>query len=533
MKRSAEQEIHLTGDSRAAKRKRKNKEKKLQKLEEHESSNNNKKKLVSEFAKKFFSKKENDNLAHEGKANIAESDFIVVAKEDYDSNAESLSVAKHILKVPLSDVPDSGVRARSLFEWMISPVDVEQFYENYWENKPLCIERVNGRKYYNGWSCLEDLRKWIVDDGATEGSDFEILPYKQKNSELSALKGEKLWHALNKEKASVRFYSAPNFDSNILKLFSSLEEEFTSMVRGNLDLSYSINNQETCHSLNFDAFIMQIEGMQKVAIFAPENEDSICSRIVQEVPLSELGRPIAEFCLQSGDFMYLPKGFLAHFSVPKKSDYSLSLRFGVNELNTVADLLGLIVNEAVEEVIQTNVTARKSLPKNFTSILGVVNADNVQNELRDSFVNTLDGLLMQVKNTAQDFIDAGVDQISKKYLSYRWPFNHPGKKKFKISLDSKFAIVRKDVARLVLEEDKARLYHCLNNSFDSINKSLAEEPELALLEFDIDDAGAIEQVLFSYPKDAAIQVKDLEMDSAEAKIRLVHRLAHAGIVEIF
>ena len=45
---------------------------------------------------------------------------------------------------------DSAETARALFEWMIHPITVQDFYENYWEKKPLLIQR-DDRDYYDGW----------------------------------------------------------------------------------------------------------------------------------------------------------------------------------------------------------------------------------------------------------------------------------------------------------------------------------------------------------------------------------------------
>lgn len=49
-----------------------------------------------------------------------------------------------------SEVEDSADAARALFEWLIHPITVEDFYENYWEKKPLLISREK-RDYYDGW----------------------------------------------------------------------------------------------------------------------------------------------------------------------------------------------------------------------------------------------------------------------------------------------------------------------------------------------------------------------------------------------
>jgi ribosomal protein L16 Arg81 hydroxylase len=499
------------GESRAAKKRRKNKGK----IEEKQQQSVN----LDEMKEKILKKK---NTSVEN----ASQDYIVIADEDYDQSEDLLNIAHQILKVPLSDVADSGARARSLFEWIIAPLKAEEeFYAKYWQSKPLVIQRPNGKKYYQKWASVEKLKEWVNEKNAKIFKDFEL----SSSTVNEGVSGSKCWEMVKNNNASLRFFSIPEYDANILKLFSSLEEEFTSMVRGNIDYVPKSAGSFPTRAENFDSFVMQVDGSQVISVYSPDIENPRSPP--ENCNVSDLANPVLQVTLNPGDFLYLPSGFILKSKTSNAKDFSLSLRFGVNERDTVADLLALVVQEALEEVIQSNIDARKPLPRNFTSLFGVVNADNVENEERENFLNNWNNLLDKLKFCAQEFVDAGIDQLSKRYISLKLPFDHKSKKKSKISLDSKISLIRKDVARLVLEDDNARLYFCLHNSFESISNSLkGEDPEY--LEFSMEMAAPIEQILFAYPKNFSILVKDLDLESEQEKIALVRQLVGVGIVEL-
>jgi hypothetical protein len=44
----------------------------------------------------------------------------------------------------------SATQAKLLFKWLIHPMPVEEFYEKYWEKRPLVIKR-KSPQYYDGW----------------------------------------------------------------------------------------------------------------------------------------------------------------------------------------------------------------------------------------------------------------------------------------------------------------------------------------------------------------------------------------------
>ncbi len=88
-------------------------------------------------------------------------------------------------------------------------------------------------------------------------------------------------------------------------------------------------------------------------------------------------------------------------------------------------------------------------------------------------------------------------------------------------------MVRADIARLVLEDGKAIVYHAMDNS------RVHHGAPLNLLAFEIDDAPAIETLLHAYP--GTVSVKDLPHPPAEDpddKISIARSLYNEGFLVV-
>ena len=157
-------------------------------------------------------------------------------------------------------------------------------------------------------------------------------------------------------------------------------------------------------------------------------------------------------------------------------------------------------------------------------------------------------------------IDAGCDQIGKRFLSDRQPpslseselaLTKTGRKEGagtttgeeedggggnnntrddrdgdgRILPDTKCRISRPGVARLALEDGRAVLYHCFDNS--RAYRGAALSP----MEFELDDAPALESLLTTYDPDW-IRVDDLVHGDIEDKVDIVRVLYDEGILAI-
>ena len=153
--------------------------------------------------------------------------------------------------------------------------------------------------------------------------------------------------------------------------------------------------------------------------------------------------------------------------------------------------------------------------------------------------------IMRVCKQAMSMLDDACDQIGKRFLSDRLPpallepercltkealsndtsavgiHHHDAAKK--IWPNTLCRLVRPNIARLVMEDDKAILYHCLDNS------RVYHGTPISPMEFEIDDAPALEQLLTTV-EPHWIMVKDLIHGDVEDKMEIAQALFDEGIL---
>lgn len=134
-------------------------------------------------------------------------------------------------------------------------------------------------------------------------------------------------------------------------------------------------------------------------------------------------------------------------------------------------------------------------------------------------------------------IDVGCDHLAKRFMSDRQPFvlteeekaltasSEDDGRQEKILPNTLCRLVRPGIARLVIEQGNAIVYHCGENSRDyRVNP-------LSPLEFEMDDGAAIEQLLTTV-EPHWIFVNDLYHDSIEDKVAIAQSLYDEGILAI-
>ena len=153
--------------------------------------------------------------------------------------------------------------------------------------------------------------------------------------------------------------------------------------------------------------------------------------------------------------------------------------------------------------------------------------------------------IMRVCKQAMSMLDDACDEIGKRFLSDRLPpallkteacltkegsngdssssSSHHHDVSKKIWPNTLCRIVRPGIARLVVEDGKAVLYHCLDNS------RVYHGTPLSPMEFEIDDAPALEQLLTTV-EPHWIMVKDLIHGDVEDKMEIAQTLFDEGIL---
>lgn len=353
-------------------------------------------------------------------------------------------------------------------------------------------------------------------------------------------------------------------------LLSTLEVEWGCMVGSNAYLTPAGAAQGfSPHYDDICAYILQLEGKKHWKVYAPLNKREtlprVSSRDFTEEDLKGM-EPVMDVVLEPGDVLYMPRGWIHQAcTLPDTNHHSLHLTISAMQQWAWVDFLEILIPQALEAAAESNVSTslRQGLPRHFLDYMGAVhdqpedpeeikalleregNGDedattrrkqNEKERLRLMFLEEAKKRVMRVTKEAMSLIDAACDQIGKRFLSDRLPpsltpaesaltSEHRKENGGKIWPNTMVRLVRPGIARLVLEDDKAVLYQCMDNS------RVYHGNPLSPLEFEMDDAPAIEAILTTV-EPHWIMVKDLIHDDIEDKMEIAQSLFNEGILAI-
>jgi len=484
-------------------------------------------------------------------ADSAKLDVVGIIKEEKIKcvrNAEEFQMLKEAQpykaeadghQITMDSTLASNVKADFLLDWLLSPIQHKEFFEDYWEENPVVIHR-KSPNYFGGWFTSEELKKATQQQILHAVDDVELFRFSHQGKFESlfvdtgksqeTIDHENLWNKINNDGYSLSFRSAVKFSDPLWRLLSTLEEAFGTRLGCWATMSPPGAQARPPHTHNYHSLIMQLEGQRRWHIWPPtdeilEDEDAKPSSnsqitsptgppvVVQElprepvdmVPATQLPSPLLEVDLDPGDVLYLPCGFVHKArTVGHNNSLHLSLSFGHE--NSYADFLEMIVPEALEALIQESADVRRALPRDYLNYTGAMHMDN-PDAARVAFKATLKGYLQRIMDDAESMIDAAADQFGKRFVSDKLPPPLTEEEEDKttdrtqLGPDSLLKLVTKSVCRLVVEEGKVVLYHAMDNG------RAHHEAEMSPLEFELDDAPAIEALIKAYP--GFIKLRDL------------------------
>lgn len=321
-----------------------------------------------------------------------------------------------------------------------------------------------------------------------------------------------------------------------------------------------------------------MEGRKRWKVYAPAKEarlPRVSSEDFTEDDMSAM-EPVLDVVLEPGDLLYMPRGWIHHaVTLPPSqgNEHSLHLTMSAMQQWAWVDYLELLMPEALEAAAhsETSISLRTGLPRGFVDYMGamhdqrddklperlkegakleakpgesdndIVEEDNEDiaerwrlRKRQEHFRNEAKRRIMRVAKEAMDMVDACCDQIGKRFLSDRLPpglspeeyaCTSEGQKDTDIWPTTLCRLARPGIARLVLEDGKAVLYHCNDNS------RVFHEVPLSPMEFEVDDAPALEQLVTTVEPNW-IPVSELISESMEDKISITKSLYDEGILAI-
>lgn len=424
-----------------------------------------------------------------------------------------------------------------------------------------------------------NVTKYVMDPdtGLQRRLTLDCLPEKDDQGEgaedgdqgyIEARPGQ-VWK-LFRDGCTVRLLCPHQYADSVQALLSLLEVEWGCMVGANAYLTPPDASQGFApHYDDIEAFCLQLSGRKRWKVYPPvtgQKLPRVSSEDFTENDLKEMEDPVMDIILSPGDLLYMPRGWIHQACTleggSKTTDDGHSLHLTVSAMQQWAwvDLLEELLPEALAAAAnsESSTALREGLPRNFLDYMGAIHDDSKESELlkavkkdddskstdeqqsqyqkaRENFRAEAKHRIMRVAKEAMDMVDAACDQMGKQFITSCQPpallpkeknlSSLADEKALKILPDMMVRLLRPGIARMVLEEGMAVVYHCVDNS--RFYHGRPNSP----LEFETDDAPAIEQ-LFKTLEPQWICVADLYHDTIEDKIGVVQALYDEGILAL-
>ncbi|KAN0025020.1 hypothetical protein ACTFIV_009431 [Dictyostelium citrinum] len=430
-------------------------------------------------------------------------------------------------------VADQRVEADGVLAGLISPTIIEDFYDQYFGKKHLYVKR-NGDNIYKNFFTKDSLDKMLRNNlmkftenvDVTNYVDFQRITLNPEGRAYPSL----VWKHY-KEGCSVRLLNPQTFNSNVWKLCSTLQTHFQCGVGANIYLTPAGAQGFAPHYDDVDVFILQLEGKKEWRLYNPRDPNEVLPKKSSEnFSQEEIGEPYFSVTLEAGDLLYFPRGVI-HQAVSPPDVHSLHITVSTYLNNTWGDLIGKVLNRALEIANEECLEFREGLPRDYTQYLGVIHSDKVGDERRKELTDKVGTLWDKLGQLLP--IDIGADQMAVKYLLDSLPpvLTQLEKKHsiedetspMKIKPETRFRLIRPDSVRLVVE-DIAILFHNADNT--RIYHQVGEEP--GVIEFTLECVDALEHIIDSYP--SYIYAKDLPVEDDDQKLDVVSALYEKGLI---
>lgn len=438
---------------------------------------------------------------------------------------------------------------RETFGWMIHPVEVDQFFNDSWEKRPIHIKRGQA-KYYKDIFSTKVFDNILRDKHVTFGKNLDVTSFSNDQRETHNPVGRAyppvVWDFYNNG-CSLRMLNPQTFHEPVWRLCATLQELFGSMCGANIYLTPPGTQGFAPHYDDVEVFILQLEGKKRWRLYEPRTVNEKLPRFSSaNFKQSEIGSPIMDIVLEAGDMLYFPRGTI-HQGNCFEDIHSLHITISAHQLNTFGDLLEKVVPVALQIAMQECEDFRKGLPINYLSYAGIANADN-SSVARNQFMNTVETLMGKLFTYAP--VDAGVDQMGKRLMHDSLPpyltpretnrcVEGDGEKwsatkqtvvnRVEIDPQTEIRLLRANCIRLVTEEDTetgedvCRIYHNVDNT-----RQFREVEEAQFLEIDRDLAPAVEALQNAYP--SFMKAEDLPLEGLDERMRVVQDLWERKVI---
>ncbi|XP_058058620.1 bifunctional lysine-specific demethylase and histidyl-hydroxylase NO66 [Anopheles bellator] len=434
---------------------------------------------------------------------------------------------------------DSVTIGRQTFAWLIGSITVEEFMMAYWERKPLLVKR-SDPAYYAGLLSRAMIDEMLRTNNIEYTKNIDITSYTDGQRETHNPEGRVLppdmWHFYG-EGCSVRMLNPQTYLRSIYELNVKLQEYFHCMTGANFYLTPPNSQGFAPHYDDIEAFVLQIEGRKRWRLYPPRRPQEVLARVSSDnLAQDELAAPLLDVVLEAGDLLYFPRGCI-HQAATVSGTHSLHVTLSVYQRNSWVDLFEQMFPLALSAAAEEDQQLRGGLPLDLHHHFGIVHSDELSFDRRRLIVR-IRAMFDRLFSDAA--IDAAVDQLAKRFQHDALPpmvdytewddtVYGGGNHEFRpdgtvrcvrpIEEHSSVRLLRRNILRLVSEEDKLRIYYHTDNSREY------HQYEANFLELDHETALGVELLIKTYP--CYVLVSSLPVDG---RLEFIRSLWEKGLI---
>ncbi|XP_027007193.2 ribosomal oxygenase 2 [Tachysurus fulvidraco] len=305
----------------------------------------------------------------------------------------------------------------SLFQSLISPMTVDEFFREYWEKKPLLLQRSDPTlvSYYQSLFQLSDLKQ-LCAQGLEYGRDLNILRCVNGNKLVMNNEGRVKYSQLRKDfnqnKATIQFHQPQRFKDELWHIQERLECFFGSLVGSNVYITPENSQGLPPHYDDVEVFILQLEGEKHWRLYKPTVP---LAREYSTEPEERIGKPTHDIILKAGDLLYFPRGTIHQADTPAGVEHSTHLTLSTYQIMSWGDLVLDVFPGLMMDSIKNDGSLRQGLPRNLLTTA------HMGTEVKKQVCTILRSLAERLEQDEQDLRSS---EMRKDFISNRLPPYH-------------------------------------------------------------------------------------------------------------
>ena len=286
-------------------------------------------------------------------------------------------------------------------EWLINPLRREAYFEEYWEKKPLVINR-GKPDYFNLLLSFSEVDRVIttLDRGypniTLKNADKPGLTHADYTLDGGALDVARVYELFQRG-STITLAFLDTVIPELTLLCRSLESEFSCPLQTNVYMTPAGAQGASPHYDTHDVFVLQVAGSKRWTIFGTPVTLPLAGQEF-DARVHEVGAATFEFELKAGDVAYIPRG-VAHEARSTEA-ISLHITTGILRYTWADFLLEFFALTSLQDA-----ALRKALPPGFAR------SEFDRTQTRE----TLRGLLEKAWNMSS--FDAVLDGFIERFLS--------------------------------------------------------------------------------------------------------------------